>query len=202
MARLRYSLLVLVAALVGSATVAQGITIGFELDPDGLKPNGWSSADSALVQFTDSIGADMRVQDWAHQSDGKGLATYWDDASILLMDFLVPGTALSLEFGNDDPGWTVPGDVALLTLFNNAVQVAQTSVVLNRDDIMNQSIGIGGVLFDHATFVYANALLAPIGLIEVVDNIQYSPVPEPATLALLGVGLVGMLGARWRRRKQ
>jgi hypothetical protein len=36
----------------------------------------------------------------------------------------------------------------------------------------------------------------------VIDDFSFTPAPEPSTLALLGVGTVGLLACVWRRRKR
>ncbi|NQT00546.1 MAG: hypothetical protein HQ580_00840 [Planctomycetes bacterium] len=185
--------------LTGSAQA--NITIDFENDPTGLKPNGWVSADSSLVSFTDSSGADLVVGDYGVESHGNALAVYWDDPGYLVMDFSGIATSLELEFGNDDPTWSNPGDTAILTAFLGATQVGQTAVVMNRDDIMNQSISISGMNFDQATFFYnvSRTPPNPPGLIEIVDNIKFNVIPAPGAILLgsIGAGLVG-----WLRRRR
>jgi hypothetical protein len=187
-----------VACLGLSGVAHASIMIDFESDTTGSKINGWSSVDSSLLSFSDSVGADMDVYDYGLQSHGQALAVHTDnDDSWLIMDFSIIATSLQLEFGNDDPGWSNPGDKAVLTTFLGGGQVGQTSVVMNRDDIMNQSISISGMNFDRATFYYA--VDPSLGLIEIVDNIQFEVIPAPGAILLgsIGVGLVG-----WLRRRQ
>jgi hypothetical protein len=190
-----------VIVLVGAyGPVAEAILINFESDTPGWKPNGFTSVDSPLVHFSDSSGSDLQVGDF-YEAHGRGLGVWWDDPSFLIMDFDVPMTSISLDFGNDDPRWVKPGDQAILTLFMGALQVGQPTVVMNRDDMMNQSISFSGTAFDQATFFY-DITTPPAGLIEVVDDIQLTPVPEPGGVIIwsLLAGL-GMTVGWWRRRR-
>ena len=185
----------------GFAGSAQAILIDFESDTVGGKANGWTSVDSPLVHFTDSNGAGLLLANFGAQSFGQALATADDfDDSWLIMDFDVPVLELSLWFGNDDPAFSSAGDEAVLTAFLGAVQVGQTSVVMNRDDLMNQSIGISGVTFDSATFYYD--VVPQQGLVEIVDDIDFTLIPEPTTMLMLGGLGAGLAGARKLRRKK
>lgn len=188
--------------IFGGVANAGLITIDFESDAAGSQANGFVSDDATGVSFADSLGSELQLSNYGAQGDGQSLAVMGDDQSELVIgfDFLV--SSLSLDFGNDDSGWTTAGDVALLTLFNGGVQVGFSTVVLNRDDIMNQSISFNGAMFDSATFVYANAQLQAINLIEIVDNIQFmkaATVSEPSTLAILALALAGFAARRAKK---
>lgn len=214
--RVKLILVVLVLTplvIFGVSSVVRADLITFSADTPGAKANGYMSPESGNVSFTDSVGSALEVGDYGGQSIGQALAVYSDlDGSVLKMAFSGLNTALSLDFGNDDPGYTNPGDLAMLTLFNGVTQVGQVSVVMNRDDIMNQTISYSGAAFDNATFAYTDPAGNPFtgggaGLTEVVDNIAFNntaavPIPEPTAILFLVTGLAGLLGtARYRRRQ-
>jgi hypothetical protein len=177
----------------GLSSPVRADVINFESDSSGDKPNGWQSVDSSVVSFFDSMGEDLEIGDYHSQSHGKALLVLVDDPSYLIMKFSVSINTLSLEFGNDDPGLTNQGDEAILTAYLDNVFVGESRVVMNRDDIMNQTISISGVVFNQATFLCNTT--RTYGLPEIVDNIQF--IPEPGTMSLLGLGALRLM----RRKK-
>lgn len=187
-----------------SAGSAGATVIDFEANATGIQANGFIPTGNSGVHFTDTDGAQLLIFSDPPTTIGKSLGVRFDDASMLQIDFDFLVNALSIAFGNDDPLFTVADNRALLTLFNGGTQVGSAFTVLNRDDIMNQTVSFSGAAFNSAVFGFTNAAGAPIDLMEVVDNIDYSPVnltdvPEPASLTLLGAGLIG-LGALRRRK--
>jgi hypothetical protein len=201
----------LVLACVAPSGALGDELITFELDALGPVPNGFMSVDSSHVSFTDTVGAGLQVANAFETNNTNGLAVFDDlDGSELEMIFDCLVTTLSLDFGNDDPGFTNPGDLAVLKTYVGATQVGLSTVVLNRDDMMNQTITSLGLPFNRAIFAYTDPAGVPmtgggganVGLIEAVDNIEFTCVPEPATLWLLTFGLIGggLFRSRGRQR--
>jgi hypothetical protein len=199
--------------LIGQAA-ASLITINFEGDTDGAKLDGFVPAGVVGVSFSDSVGQDLFVFGFGAQGAGlRSLSVNTDkDGSLLHIDLSQPADFISLDFGNDDPNITNPGDLAVLTGFFGGSQRLQTTLVLNRDDIMNQTITLGapggGQLFDFFTFGFTDPYLSPftgggavnVGATEIVDNIQINSVPVPGAMYSLISGLVAMHLALYRRR--
>lgn len=193
-----------IASLLGGFSLAvNAAVIDFEADTAGGKANGFSAAGHPGVTFTDTMGADLAIGGYGVQGLGaQSLAVFGDDVSKLRIDFSSSQSSLSLSFGNDDPGFSAAGDRAWLELFNGATSVGLFSVVMNRDDVMNQSISGSAVSFDNALFWYGTAAGAPIGLIEIVDQIEFTrgeAVPDGGST--LGLSLLALLGLVAARRK-
>lgn len=205
-------LVLLVAITSWNISHAAALLIDFETDTIGAVPNGFSSVTAPGAHFTDTLGADLQLQGPLPETDGVSLLVFGDDPSALQIDFDSPQASISLDFGNDDPAFSAAGDVAHLSLWMDAVFVDEVIVVLNRDDIMNQTIQYSGSNFNRAVFAYTDPGLNPINLIEVVDNIAIAsggltpddyaeavPVPTmTAWGAALLVALFGLIGLRQR----
>ncbi|WP_292921405.1 PEP-CTERM sorting domain-containing protein [Nitrosomonas sp.] len=149
----------------------------------------------------------MAVEDYGEESIGNAIGAFDDvNGNALRMTF-APTNFIGMDFGNDEPSHTNPGDLALLQVYNDATLVGFSTVVLNRDDLMNQSISFNGASFDSAIFSYTDSFFNPFtgggvastGLIEIVDNISLVPEPETYAMLLAGLGLIGFMA---RRRKE
>jgi hypothetical protein len=160
-------------APAGAAASGRGGTtvIAFESDPIGEQPDGFTSVDSAVAHFYDSRLANLDLNAYGVQGDGISLAVNYDDQSFLQIQFDVEVCSISLEFGNDDPCCSNPGDRAHLRVREGATKVGWASVRMNRNDLMDQSISVSEVQFNRAEFWYA---VTTPGLIEIVDNITYT----------------------------
>jgi hypothetical protein len=96
----------------------------------------------------------------------------FDDHSFLEISFSVPICGLRMAFGNDDPAFSNPGDRALLRVSKGPVTVGKRTVVMNRNDIMDQSIGFTGASFTNAAMWFA---VTTSGLAEIVDDVAIVP---------------------------
>lgn len=207
MMKLLGSSLAAIAAFTATAASAQ--TVDFETTPSGVFAEGTTIGG---ITFTSALGSGMQVGNFGSQGNGQTLAVFDDINGNFLRGAIAGGaTSLSFSFGNDDPFFTNAGDLAWLQVFNGATLVNTVTVLLNRDDIMNQSIGYSGVFFDNFAFAYADALGNPftggggtnVGLTELVDDFRFSSgaVPEPGTWALLALGF-GVIGGAMRSRRR
>lgn len=185
----------LVSAGSASASTTSPVSIDFSNDTAGAHADGFTSSDSPQVFFYSTPGSGVVVADLAAQSHGKAIYPSGAPNDALEIRLAHPSTAISLAFGNDDPALSNASDLARLTLYRGATLVDQIDVNVNANDIMDQRIGRGrGTLFNRATFQYVDAAGAPLGLYEVVDDIELNPLCTVAGNAGNNV-LVGTSGA-------
>lgn len=166
------------------------------VDFTGINHSNVNSFTIGDVTFTDSIGNGLTTGAWPESNNSQALAVFGDDASRLELSFDNTYDFLSFDFGNDNPGFGDPNGQMHLDLYLNGVQTGSFALTANWDDLMNQNLS-GTGLFNYAEIYYDT------NLIEVIDNIEYrldNPVPEPTSIALLGLGLAGIVFTRRKRK--
>jgi hypothetical protein len=207
-----FSVLLVIPAHAYSAGVT--VTVDFESDPVNFPPDDvyvdeFVSDDSPHVTFTSTVeGGGVQVRGDAPELMGRTGILPRGPASVfvpsgLKMGFARPVTALSILFGNDDPGPFFTEDRALLEVFSGNTFVGQTVVMFNDNDLADQTISIdtaGTQTFDMATLTYVDSTLqARSPLAELVDEITFTMIPEPNTANLLFAALMICKSVRTRK---
>lgn len=204
MPALRRLLLPLVASILLTLTAAsaRADVITFDNDPAGLQSQPFQSVDSLLATFrTSSNLSGLQVINFGAASNNSNALFVPGPASdVLIIDFSTLVSSISLDFGFDLE--TDPQTTAVLTLFLDGVQVGQTSMLVNQNGLLDQTIFFSSGLFNQAVFSVALASNPGCCSTELIDNVTFTPVPEPATIVLLGLGLTGAAVKARRRRRE
>lgn len=176
--------------LLAWATDARATTVNF----DDIAPN----ADFAPLSFTDgglnfAVGGNWfgGVSDGASpNSNGTNNLIYSADPGTGFMTMsLAGGGNFNLQNLQMAISWFDTNPTATITANGKVLTIDQTLTTYNLDLINVTAVNISGIA---------------LGLYWTADNINYTtsitPVPEPSSWALLGIGLAAFGGATRKRR--
>jgi hypothetical protein len=172
-----------------TATGADGATATTQINAS------WTDAGNGTVSFTDSwAGAEGAIgeMDFGFDSGGFFYEFIADGTGIFSVDYVVSASG-SQTFGNQpfrvalDAVIAFTGDTNDAGTFNFNV-IAGQSYVFQISNLSNLSgsLGNGADLLKEGTFNFSGP-------------IRSGEVPLPGTIALLGLGLVGLAGSRRRK---
>jgi hypothetical protein len=196
MKRYSFCLAVLIAAALSPAPAYAGIIYQAFLDgPSESPPQPSPGTGFAIVDFD--------------------IATHSMHVTVTFSDLLAPTTASHIHAATAEPGMgtamvatttpTFPGFPLGVTSgsydqtfnmldpgsYNPAFITAHGGTVAGAEEALAESLADGTAYYNiHTTFALGGEIRGFL-----------SPVPEPTSLTLLGIGLAGMAGYAWRRRK-
>jgi hypothetical protein len=140
--------------------------------------------------------------------NGEGL----DVRGVYRMQFALPVFDLSLDtIDFRDDGGAMVGDQVLLEVFSDAnftnlIGSDSFAVVNGLANGAVQSLAVlnplGHILSARVRHSRGGNNVGNVDIGTAIDNIQFRTTPAPAGLPLFGIGLAGVLGYGWRRRKQ
>jgi hypothetical protein len=184
--------------LLLSFTGAHATTIDFSSDFTGTFFDGFRSVDAPDVLFLPLVGNTLTVSGL----EGAPAPALVSFAGGVLIEFDNTADSLAMDFGNDELGLGSIGDLAILQVFRDGNLVGTSSLAMNFNDLIDQTISITGVTFDSAIIDYTTPAGDPIGLARVIDNIVFEAavVPIPASVWLFGSGLLGLVGMARRKK--
>jgi hypothetical protein len=201
--------LLLATALLAAALPAQAasILLDFEEEPEGQRIEFVSAECDCVLLYEHGRGEDfdlvLTVRDFG-VSDGDG---YTDGQAVrvgdqggsgggLVMEFLVPVLAVSLDFGNDESDVSPVYDASLTGYDSQGGVLAQAFVTPNLDKLVNQTISITSAS-PIARAVFQLELLGDQSEHSpVVDNLVLTTVPDPGTVGLMLLGAAAVLTRR------
>ena len=162
-----------IAAAAGTAAAQTSAFVQFESDPAGPVPNGFMSADSNLVSFSDTGPGGLTIGNFGVQSDGLSLVNFSD--TPIRLTFTRPVTNLAMLMGDDDSDFLGGVDVyTRIVGFRNGAPVAQRIIQNNGDDIINDGPSIEGI-FDAVEVEFTDAAGVPHhALPEIIDSISFA----------------------------
>ena len=127
-------------------------------------------------------------------SDGPNQAGF---GRLISFDFTTGSLASSASFTVMSSSFNDPNNTFTLQGLRNGAVTGSATLTLLPVRLSVQSLTLGAGIYDsfHVVATTTTSNIVFVG----VDNVVVNPIPEPASVTLVGLGVLGLLGYRMRR---
>lgn len=170
---------------------AEPITITFDEIPVGMIPGGTLTLNVGGIEVTFS-GLGLQIRQFGAPFPSTRVLSTLTDIQPITVTFGGGITADLVEVENLINGrFTSEIDVIRGDAFDPSNVLLDSA---SNSNTIHRLVGpdIARVVYDDVAGPHGNGY--------VLDNFTFTPVPEPTSIALLGLGVCGALGYGWRRR--
>ncbi len=167
---------------------------------------GWTESDLSTTTHGFVLGFGVWAADNSYPGDGVEFQQANSEAAwggpVGVNSGTMNGLLSAFRIDAGTPEASIPGDLEAMDSFDTGHRVWEVMMPISTMTVVDDTVWVvGGINYGGLQHWYPETFLPSYnGYIEVTVEAGTAPVPEPATMLLFGIGLLGLAGVNRRKK--